>query len=110
MQFFKSLPNKPFAAKSCSFIFELPHLTMRITCVAAALASRGKATRMVSCVQTPPLISGGGGLGRLFTGYKNDGLAAKLSHAKTTPPAAQVTMREMASIEPPRRSRIVQRC
>ena len=37
---------------------------MRIACVAAALASRGIATRMVSCVQTPtPPLRRRGGVG-----------------------------------------------
>ena len=53
-----------------------------------------------------PLPSGGGERrgGGLFTGYENCGFAAKLSYGKTIPPAAQVTMREMASIEPRRQS------
>ena len=84
---------------------------MRIACIAAALASRGKATRMVSCVQTPtPPLLLRGGVGVCLQATRMAGSPPNSHTQKTIPPAAQVTMREMASIEPRRQSRIVQRC
>lgn len=50
--------------KKLFLYLKLLHLTIRVACVAAALASRGKATRMVSCVQTPtPPLRRRGGVG-----------------------------------------------